>query len=77
MPTHLAKISNVYHDLSDRYGPDDPIAVQLREEIQSRESKGSALPFGERRKANLPPHLWNQRMRYQGTARRQRPTSGG
>lgn len=65
---------NAYRDLSDRYGADDPIVVQLREDLARRRRQVDTLPFGERRKANLAPHLWGRRMRPETRMHRERPT---
>ncbi len=62
MSRQLAKLRAVYNDLSDRYGPDDPVVVQLKEEVENGQVLASALPHGERRKEQRPPHLWTPRL---------------
>lgn len=62
MSRQLAKLSSVYRDLSDRYGHDDPLVVQLKEEVERGQAQAGARPVGERRKVDLAPHLWNQRL---------------
>ncbi len=62
MSRQLARLTAVYNDLSDRYGPDDPVVVQLKEEVEHGQLLASVLPYGERRKEQRPPHLWAQRL---------------
>lgn len=59
----LARISNVYQDLSDRYGLDDPLVLLLKEQVDRRREQAAELPFGERRSVRLAPEQWNQRLR--------------
>lgn len=63
MYRRLAKISNVYQDLSDRYGLDDPLVLMLKEQVERRKEQAEELPFGERRSVRLAPAQWNQRLR--------------
>jgi len=63
MSRQLAKLISMSRDLCDRYGPEDPMVVQLKEEIERRQAQADVLPFGERRKVNLAPHLWSVRLR--------------
>lgn len=77
MSRQLAKLSALYSDLSDRYGPNDPIVVELKEQVERGDLAATELPFGERRKENQPPHLWGHRLG-QGHARLgSRPTNYG
>ncbi len=62
MSRQLAKLISVYRNLSDRYGHDDPLVVQLKEEVERGQAQADARPVGERRKVDLAPHLWNQRL---------------
>jgi len=62
MSRQLAKLTSVYRNLSDRYGHDDPIVVQLKEEVERGQAQADAWPAGERRKVDLAPHLWNRRL---------------
>lgn len=55
-----ANLISVYRDLSDRYGHDDPIMVQLKDGVDGRQVQTGGLPLGERRKANQQPHLRTQ-----------------
>lgn len=58
-----ANLISVYGDLSDRYGHDDPIVVQLQAVVDRRQTQAKVLPLGERRKVNLPSHLWTRSLR--------------
>lgn len=58
-----ANLISVYGDLSDRYGHDDPIVVQLQAGVDRRQSQAKVLPLGERRKVNLPFHQWTRSLR--------------
>lgn len=62
MSRQLAKLSAVYNEMSDRYGPDDPVVVELKEEVEHGQVLGSELPWVERRKEQRPPHFWEQRL---------------
>ncbi len=61
MSRQLAKLSALYSDLSDRYGPDDPIVVQLKEQVERGQAADTVLPYGERRKEKRPFSLWARR----------------
>lgn len=63
MYRRLARISNAYQDLSDRYGLDDPLVLVLKEQLERRRKQAEDLPFGERRRVLLAPAQWNQRLR--------------
>ncbi len=73
MSRQLARLISVYRDLSDRYGIDDPLMVEFRQDVERRQHQNEVLPHGERRKVNLAPHLWNQRLRHLPRTLRERP----
>lgn len=62
MSRQLARLSAVYNEMSDRYGPDDPVVVQLKEEVEHGQVLASVLPYGERRKEKRPTYFWEQRL---------------
>lgn len=62
MSRQLARLSTVYNDLSDRYGPDDPIVVQLKVQIDNSQVQATVLPRVERRHEKRPTHFWAQRL---------------
>lgn len=62
MSRQLAKLTSVYRNLSDRYGHDDPLVIQLKEEVERGQTQADARPVDERRKVGLAPHLWNRRL---------------
>ncbi len=62
MSRQLARLSTVYNDLSDRYGPDDPVVVQLKEQIDDTQVQATVLPLVERRREKRPTYFWAQRL---------------
>ncbi len=62
MSRQLARLTAVYNDLSDRYGPDDPIVVQLKEQVEREQVQATVLPWVEKRKEQRPPYFWEQRL---------------
>lgn len=63
MSGRLAKLSNLYSDLADRYGKTDPVVTQLRGQIEHEMQQSVQLPFGERRRAPQPLLQWAPRLR--------------
>lgn len=68
-----ANLISVYCDLSDRYGHDDPIMVQLKDGVDRRQSQTGVLPFGERRKLTQQSHLRTQSLHRRGGLRGDAP----
>jgi hypothetical protein len=48
--------------MSDRYGPDDPVVVQLKEQINDGQVQDTVLPLVDRRKEKRPTTIWAQRL---------------
>jgi hypothetical protein len=62
----FTNLINTYQDMRDRYGLEDPIVVQLKEELEKCETAEVELPFGERRDHKLGSRIWNRRPRNYG-----------
>jgi hypothetical protein len=67
MPRRLTNLINTYQDMRDRYGLEDPIVVQLKQELERCETAESELPFGERRQHKLGSRFWNRQPRNYGS----------
>jgi len=69
MNRRINHLTQVFQELRDRYGSDDPVVVQLKEsldQISQTESLSSEarLPFGERRTMRTKPSYWNVKLRH-------------
>jgi hypothetical protein len=69
MNRRINHLSQVFHEMKDRYGLDDPVVVQLKEAIEKFNAvdllpADSSLPFGERRTARTKPSYWNVKLRH-------------
>lgn len=51
MSRRLAQLFTIYHDLRDRYGANDPFALELAAEIRSRQMAMPAMGPHDRRQA--------------------------
>lgn len=54
MLRHCVHLEGVFHDLQDRYGNDDPIVLQMKQELEARQVNVSRYPrqavlYAERR----------------------------
>jgi hypothetical protein len=64
MSKRLDNLSRVFLELRDRYGANDPLVLQVKQELTVCEDAESLyveriLPFGERRALTPEPHYWN------------------
>lgn len=69
MNRRINHLSQVFHEMKDRYGSDDPVVMQLKESIEQFNAidslpAGATLPFGERRTVRTKPSYWNVKLRH-------------
>ncbi|MEO8542697.1 MAG: hypothetical protein ABI434_03900 [Burkholderiaceae bacterium] len=60
MNKHLARLLSGYQDLADRYGPDDVLVRELKDEIDrcQREEQAASLP--DRRHSSSLADAWER-----------------
>jgi len=61
MSRRLTHLISLYHDLRDRYGPDDALVIELKMEVDVCEFVGDMIPSVERRERNADPKFWNRK----------------
>lgn len=69
MNRRINYLNQVLREMQDRYGQDDPSAMQVKEAIAQLDAIDSLtmegrLPFGERRSARINPSYWNVKLRH-------------
>ena len=62
------QLSQVLHEMQDRYGPIDPLVTQLQDAVQHSAGGDpkfarATLPFGERRLDSRTSSYWNVKLR--------------